>query len=163
MGHNMPYVYFRDGSAAVWGQRLVRPGDERKERWELIGPQMFPLNSFVVAGAQDERPEWNAVEFAGASRTARMSREDGIHVHYLGVWRRPGRSVVASYSQAPDGSFSVPEILASSRLPIRSATLWGMIDGMAISHGYPRGNLGITVEAGEALLVYSISGVGFSR
>ena len=120
---------------------------------------MVPLNSFVEAGGLDSWPEWDAGGVVGASLARRTAHEGGTHAHYLGVWRRSGRSVVARYSRAPDGAFSNPEIVVASPFAIRSVAVWSMIDGITISHGYPRGELGITLDTGAMLLACSVSGI----
>lgn len=157
-GHNLPYVYFRDGWAAAWPSilRLDRRRQQMAQAWELISPGFAEtLDRFVPAAAQADQPQLDAGEFAGAFHS-------GASDWYLGVWRRPGRSVVASYFRAADGSFSAPRIVLSSRFPIRSANFWGQIDGVTMVYGYPSGSPGVTVDTGEGLLAYSLSGLGLA-
>jgi hypothetical protein len=86
-------------------------------------------------------PTLPAKKFVMAERVSAARRAGGLATNYVGLWQGKDVWSVFAYTQGPDGRFSAPLAVLSSRQPLRSMSYFPHADS-------PAGRLGLVQENG---------------
>lgn len=140
-GHMWPMIFLDGNTALAWKEAT---GFEY-----LPGPP--PASGSMGIGPRDDaRSSWGMGEYRGSAYVSSLRSTPGMYYYYLGVWRGSEISLVAGFFRAPDGSFSAPHVLVSTKSPVRSVSYFPSPDT-------PAGRVNLTVEADDGLLMYALS------
>lgn len=83
----------------------------------------WTLSRFVAIRSDEPHPDLSVPgTFVMASRVGGAPTAIGQRELYVGLWRRPADALIALFQRNPDGSFTRPEMLLTSALPVRSLT-----------------------------------------
>jgi hypothetical protein len=98
--------------------------------------------------ADDPHPDVRDGQFVMAFQVNFRRDAAGLTTDYVGLWRTGARSVVQAFSKLPDGRFTEPRPVLTSRLPLRSVTYFPAPDSRS-------GRLGLVQDgpAGETRLI----------
>lgn len=99
------------------------------------GYQIEPSDIAAKATVPDtlhvEPPGLDGGSFVMASKVQAVRAGRAIYYDYLGLWSRPGSSIVCTFRIAPDGRPSNPKVLFHSSLPLQSISFFPSADSPA--------------------------------